>query len=611
MKSTRLAFAFFVGLLALAAQPTFAQQLYSDTVGPVTFGKVKRQAAVEVPYITWGGDVATFHANGGLTTKQNSIFQKHGLNLKLVAGDDFAEQVRRYVSGQSPFLRGELRMIGLASEIIGANEATKPVVFLQLTWSVGDHMVGREGLKSLDGLSGKKIALQRGGPHVGMVDDILRTAKLTWQDIQVVWTDDLTGAKGPAELFRQDATIDACMVISPDMIGLTGGLESKGSGAEGSVKNAHVVISTASMSRSIADVYACRKDYFDANRAEIEKFAAGYLKASEEIVALRNEYNESGKSEAYTKVLKLTQQIYGEEVIPTLEVDAHGLISDATFVGLPGNVSFFTEEGNLNNFARKQAAALDLAVGQGYAKARAGFFAAGFDYAKIKELGGLRAVAATGERFGPGRGETDQEFIGDEAIDENTILTFTIEFESDQSDFSADVYGPEFLRAVEAASTFGNAVIAVRGHADPTLTLSQLLRAGMASGRIKRTGQRGNYRYFLDGKPLDISRTAEIIELIEKGEFAGNAEFNPRETMQAALNLSKLRADAVRDAVVAYAAANGYTLDASQIQPLGVGVREPVIPVPQNLEDAQANRRVEFRLLRVSAEAVSADEFDL
>ena len=44
------------------------------------------------------------------------------------------------------------------------------------------------------------------------------------------------------------------MVISPDMLGLTGGVDSQGTGAEGTVKNAHVVVSTAEPQRSIADV---------------------------------------------------------------------------------------------------------------------------------------------------------------------------------------------------------------------------------------------------------------------------------------------------------------------------------------------------------------------
>ena len=43
-----------------------------------------------------------------------------------------------------------------------------------------------------------KIAIQKGGPHVGMLNDILRTAQVDWKDIHVVWTEDVSGDKGPA-----------------------------------------------------------------------------------------------------------------------------------------------------------------------------------------------------------------------------------------------------------------------------------------------------------------------------------------------------------------------------------------------------------------------------
>jgi ABC-type nitrate/sulfonate/bicarbonate transport system substrate-binding protein len=613
MRSSRQ---FLVGCLALllAATGLFSTEAargaesFADSVGPVTVAAVKNTKPLEVPFIIWGGDVATFLANGGLTTKPGTIFQKQGLDLKLVPGDNFVEQVRRYMAGQTPFLRGEMQMIGLASEVTGSDPRTKPVVFLQMTWSAGDHLVAREGIKSLDDLKGKKIAIQKGGPHVGMVDEILRRVKLTWDDITVVWADDLTGAKGPAELFRKDPSIDACTVISPDMIGLTGGPDSKGSGAEGTVKGAHVAISTATMSRSIADVYACRKDFYDAHRDIVEKFAAGYLKATEDLVALKNEYNEKGQSPKYMDILKLTQTIYGPDTIPTLEVDAHGLVSDATFVGLPGNVSFFTDKGNLAGFDKKQQAVLDLAVGQGYAKVRSGFFGPDFDYQKLAKTGGLKAVASSsaGGRF------TDAEsvdmFAGDE-LDENTLYQFTIGFEPNQNTFSADVYGQEFLRAVEAATTFGNAVIAIRGHADPTKTLVDLIQAGMASGTIKRSGTKGDYKYFVNGKPLDLSQTQAVVDLIDKGAFVSGS-INPRETMQAALNLSRTRAEAVRDAIIAYASANELTIDITQLQPVGVGVREPLVPKPTNIEEARQNMRVEFRVLKVPAEVVKQGDFD-
>ena len=583
-------------------------QSFGELVGSVSVGPVKDGGAVEVPFITWGGDVATFYANGGLKTAEGSLLQRQGLNVSLRPGDDFVEQVRRYMAGDSPMLRGTLRMIGQASEVIGSDPRTKPVVFLQLTWSAGDHLVSRERLKTLDSLRGAKVVLQRGGPHVGMLDDALRAAQLKWSDLEVVWVDDLTGPEGPAARFREDESIDATCVITPDMLGLTGGLESTGSGAEGTVAGARVLVSTAQMSRSIADVYAVRKDWFDANRPWVEKFTAGYLRASELTAAMRDGFEESGRGPEYLELLGLAREIYGREVLPTLEVDAHGLLLDCTFVGLPGNRAFFEARGNLSGFEAKQAQALDLAVELGLAGERVGFLSPNFDYAQLIELGGLERTE------GQGGGRIAAEAIDlfpDQAVaDEDTLLSFTITFEPNQDEFSAQVYGPEFRRAVETASTFGNAVVVIRGHSDPTKTLVDLVRAGLSTGVLSRSGSSGDYQYFFDGRPIDLETTPRLLELIEAGRFDGVADANPRETMQAALNLSRARAVAVRSAIVDFASDQGLRLDATQIQPVGVGVAEPLIAKPTNMSEARQNMRVEFRLVKVPAEVVSPSDFD-
>ena len=591
----------------LIATPATQGQSFSDLVGNVAVGEVKKTAKVEVPYITWGGDVATFYANGGLNTKKNTIYHDLGLDLELKAGDDFIEQVRRYMKGETPLLRGTLRMIGQASEVIGSNPKTKPVVFMQMTWSAGDHLVSRGNVKTLDSLRGKKVVLQQGGPHVGMLDDVLRAAQLTWDDIEVVWVDQLTGPGGPAERFAKDLSIDVCCVISPDMIGLTGGPESSGTGAEGTIKGARVLVSTAQMSRSIADVYVARKDWYDANREWVDKFVAGYFKASEDVATMRNQFEEKGDAKNYLSTLKVAQSIFGEDVLPTLEIDAHGLLLDCTFVGLPGNRAFFEDRSNLSGFEAKQRQALDLATSRGYAKVRAGFFGPGLDYGRIATLGNLTITQASG---GQRIAESVELFPGDETLDENTILAFTINFEPNQNEFPAEVYGPEFLRAIENASTFGNAVVAIRGHSDPTKTLVDLVKAGLTKGVLTRSGSRGSYRYFLNGRPLDLDNTNELVKLIQSGAFDGDAQSNPRETMQAALNLSRSRAVTVRDAIIEYARGQGYKLDSSQIQPVGVGVGEPLINKPANMNEARENMRVEFRLIKVPAEVVSPSDFD-
>ena len=596
-------------LVSCLCATAWSQEPFKQLVGDVKVGPVKSGGPLEVPYITWGGDVATFYANGGLTTAPGTIFQKQGLNLKLVAGDDFVEQVRRYQRGDSPFLRGTFSMIGLASEVLGDDPRTKAVVFLQLTWSAGDHMVSREALKKTNDLKGKKIALQKGGPHVGMLDDILRLAGLKWSDVNVVWADELTGPKSPAAMFRKDASIDACMVISPDMISLTGGLDVVGTGAEGTVKGAKVLDSTAYLSRSIADVYAVRKDYYDANKEVVEKFTAGYLKACEEIVPLKKVFDSTGNSPKYMDVLKLTQTIYGKEVSPTLDVDAHGLISDCTFVGLPGNISFFTDTSNLAGFEKKQQLALDLAVNQGYAKVRTGFFPSGLDYDKLRKLGSLTAEGGPkGPRITNAEVVNPSDFDPGK-LDERTILTFTINFEPNQDSFPLDVYGADFQKALEVATTYGNTVLSIRGHSDPTKTLADMIRAGMTKGTIQRSGAAGNYKYFLDKKPLDLADTSTVVKAIEAGGFDGTNP-NPRETMQAALNLSFSRARAVREAIMEYAKTRNVRMDESQLQPTGVGVREPLIARPTNLDEAKQNMRVEFRILKIPAEAIAPSDFD-
>lgn len=605
----KLLTSFWLLAVCCLASPILGQQKFSEILGDVKVQPVTNNATLEVPFITWGGDVATFLANGDLQTQPGSIYEKLGLKLKLTPGDDFPSQVKDYLSGKTPFLRGTVHMLGQASEVLGADPRTKPVVVLQLSWSAGDHIVARGSLKTLNDLKGKKIACQQGGPHVGLLYDSLAAAQLAKEDVQIVWTKGLTGPEGAAELFRQDSTIDACCVITPDMLGLTGGFDQKGSGAEGTVEGAHVVNSTQQMSRSIADVYAVRKDWYDANKETVQKFVSGYLKASDELVAERKAFEDSKKmSDKYKTVLTTSQRIFGPEVLPTLEIDAHGLLLDCTFVGVPGQIAFFRDKGNLAGFSQKMTEALDLATKWGYATTRMGFDPPDFDYQKLAGLSGVKYVEPkAAERFSTDAESADM-FLG-ENLDSNTIVSFTINFEPNQEEFSADQYGAEFNRALKAASTFGNARVVIRGHSDPTKTLLDLVKAGMAKNIIRQTGKPGDYKYFYQGKPLDLSNMKDLVELIGKGAFSGGTP-DPAVTMQAAMNLSKSRADKVKEALTQYATSQGVNVDISQITPVGAGVMEPVIAKPRNIKEAMENMRVEFRIVKVDAESIAPGDFD-
>ncbi|MFM8213273.1 MAG: ABC transporter substrate-binding protein [Pirellula sp.] len=612
--SQAIRFLILVSLALVTAPKSFAQELFSQLVGPIQVGTVESgpkasSKTVQIPYIFWGGDIATFLANGDLKTQQGSTYQQMGLDMQLVAGDDFVGQVRNYVSGKSPMLRGTMHMIGLAGEVLGADPRTKPVIVLQLSWSAGDHIVAKKGVKNLNELKGKKIACQQGGPHVGLLYDSLAAAGLGREDVEIVWTKDITGPDGPAVAFKNDSSIDACCVVTPDMIGLTSGLDATGTGAEGTVEGAHVVNSTVQMSRSIADVYAVRRDWYDANKEWVSKFVAGHLKATEQLVAMRKVFGETGKmSKEYEQILNLSQRIFGKEVLPTLEGDVHGLLLDCGFVGLPGQIAFFKQKSNASGFDEVMSRSINLATQWKYAKARAGFEPNDFDYKKLAQLGGIEYVEPTSvERFNPSA-ESTEMFLG-ENLDANTIVSFSINFEPNEQTFSSDRYGAEFLRALKQASQFGNAAVVIRGHADPSKTLMDLIKAGIAKGIIQQNGTQGNYRYFMNGKPLDLSRTKEVVDLIKNGSFGGGST-DPAVTMQAALSLSQARAEAVKKSLEKFAKDSGITVDLSQIVPVGAGIMEPVIPKPRNIDEAKENMRVEFRIVKVNPEALTPTDFN-
>lgn len=614
---------FTIALLAFAST-TFGQKSFVEQVGNVRAQPLQQNAVMPCPFMTWGGDTPLLVANGNnLVTQSGSEYQKLGLNLKFYRENEFSNQVKDYLNGKTPFLRCTYSMLGPASEILNRDQRTQPVVFCFVSWSQGDHLVSRAELHSLNDLkrSGRKIkvAVQQGGAHVGWLYTLLQTVQLSKDDIEIVWCKEMTGPGSPPEAFKADSTIDAAFAISPDMSALTGGLEKTGNGAEGTVKGAHVLVSTVQMTHAIPDIIAVRRDFFEQHPDYVQKFTAGYLNAVDKVVTMRKDFEATHKLSAqYRAVLQLEQDAFGKDMLPSLENDAHGLLMDCVFGGMPGQPEFFDDKGNLSGFNGQMKVTLDMSQAFGYVTTRQGFVNGHLPWQQIATIGELKYVAPTAVVSIPHIKAEALNLFPDSNLDDKTIATFTIHFDPGSADFSAEQYGADFQRALQAASQFPNAVVVVRGHSDPTKTLVDFLRVGLSRGVIKRTGNPGNFQYYLDGQALDISQTQRVTDFIKSGQFNasglkdgnGHPLDDPRDTMNAAMTLSHSRAQSVKDAIVAMAKQQGTNLDASQIQPLGAGILEPVIAKPHNQQEASQNMRVEFRIIRVPAEAQTPDQFN-
>lgn len=563
-------------------------------------------------YIDWGGDAATLAANGGKQTTQGSVFDRLGLCFTLKDGNDPEAQVKAYLAGTTPYLRLTTQMAADFADQLCVDPKTCPVPIDQLTWSTGgDHIVATADVKDSTGLKGKRIAIQRKGPHGGFLADVVEMdSRLRFSDVTIVEARNLSGDDSPVTLLQQGKA-DVAFVITPDRDLLTSGGKI-GTGAEGSVKGAHEINSTADRSRSIADLYYVNPEYFSAHSTEVTNFVAGQLRGQELVVDGQKAYN-AGGSDDYRKLLAQVADLM--ESVPG-EPDAAGLIADCSFVGHGGNVAFFTDASNPTGWSYFNKRGAEVAKAFGYAKGTTTFKDSPVNW-NDATFGALlqKTEVAKGAAFDRTAVKQQIERMeADGTFGANTRLSFTALFPANEIHVDASRYEPEFERMLGLMSSYRKAPFVIRGHGDPTHMISNVVKAGMQAGQIQQSGNTvDGYTYLMGGRPIDIRRDLRLLKLATSPEFNGmypKGE-NPRELQAAALEMTKARADDTLVAFLAFAKKKGVAVDETQFHTEGVGFAEPLILKAQSPEEAAQNRRVEFSIVHVTAEAVTQSDFDL
>ena len=524
-----------------------------------------------VPMITWGADAVTIHANGdSLTTQAGSAFADEGLTVTLKREDVFAKQVEAYMSCQTPYLRGTVGQLSLASDLTEAQDATKMVVIYQHSWSNGgDALVVSKDIKKPADLAGKTIALQVNGPHVGYIMKLLADAGVDPSTVTFKWTTDLTGldSESTPVLAMLEEEVDAAMVIIPDALALTSG-GAVGTGAEGSVKGAKILLSTKSASRVIADVYAVRADYFAANKAEVMSFVRALHTAED---TLRKLVRAKGtEKDAYKKMIVAVATHLLDA--PTAIGDAEGLYADAETVGISTNQKFFTDSKYPRNFAKVTTEIQSSLVAQGMLSGAHALGIANWDYSVL--AAGIDVGGAVKPRFNAAKLQSAVTAKAAQGgLDEGTLFEFQINFKPNQAAFAAEAYADSFGKVVELAATYPGAVITIEGHSD-------------VLGFLKKRKQN-----------------------------VGDAVLS--KIRQAARNLSIGRANAVRDTIMSMAKQNGFTMDSSQFVTIGHGISMPLTGLksdgrtpnaPKTKSEWLSNMRVVFKLVNIEGES---DSFEL
>jgi NitT/TauT family transport system substrate-binding protein len=445
-----------------------------DSTGITTVKEYKYVAAARLPEVkgissykpmadrtvrfainVWAGWSPIIYANNGF--KAGKVWKTPGgkdFKVELVLIDDPIAMRDAYAAGNLHVGWATLDMLPLFLEGLRKDSRAMPRVFQQVDWSNGgDGIVVRDAIKTTADLRGKTIVLAQNSPSHFFVLNALINGGVQPAEVDFKFTQDAFQA---AAAFNADKRLAGCVSWAPDIYNLE------------KVRGNHVLVTTSTANKLIADVWFARADFAKDNPDVTEGLARGIFDAMEDLKA------QDGKQ----KVAKLMAVGYS---IP--ESDALGMLGDAHSTNYAENREFFLNQNNPTNFERTWSTAYFL-----YKKINAVTEQTPFD--QVMDFSVIQKLGAE-PRYASQKNEYDVHFApasaGSIQGEKDEILTKTvvIHFFPNSWDLNKkitrtadgkeveELYDPNVGFVVEEvgklAGQYGAARIVIEGHTDGSM----------------------------------------------------------------------------------------------------------------------------------------------
>jgi NitT/TauT family transport system substrate-binding protein len=272
----------------------------------------------------WAGWSPIILANNGF--KAGKAWKTPGgkdFKLELVLIDDPIAMRDAYAAGNLHVGWATLDMLPLFLEGLRKDSRVMPRVYQQVDWSNGgDGIVVRDAIKTMADLRGKTVVLAQNSPSHFFILNALINAGVQPAEVEFKFTQDAFQA---AAAFNADKRLAGCVSWAPDIYNLE------------KVKGNHMLVTTSTANKLIADVWFARADFAKDNPDIMEGITRGIFDA---MVELKSQ-------EAKQKVSKLMAAGYS---IP--EGDALGMLGDAHSTNYAENRDFFLNQNNPTSFER-------------------------------------------------------------------------------------------------------------------------------------------------------------------------------------------------------------------------------------------------------------------
>ena len=406
----------------------------------------------------WAGWSPIILANNGF--KPGKLWKTPGgkdFKVELVLIDDPIAMRDAYASGKLHIGWATLDMVPLFLEGLRKDSRVMPRVYQQVDWSNGgDGIVVRDSVKTMADLRGKTVVLAQNSPSHFFILNAVINAGVPPAEVEFKFTQDAFQA---AAAFNADKRLAGAVSWAPDIYNLE------------KVKGNHMLVTTATANKLIADVWFARADFAKDNPEIMEGITRGIFDA---MVDLKTQ-------ESKQKVAKLMAAGYS---IP--EGDALGMLGDAHSTNYAENRDFFLNQNNPTSFERTWSTAYFL-----YKRINAVTEQTPFDqvmdFSIIQKLGSEQKYASQKNEydvhFAPASAGTVQ---GEK--DEILTKTVVIHFFPNSWDLNKKVtrdsagkdveelYDPNVGFVVEEigklAGQYGAARIVIEGHTDASMKAS-------------------------------------------------------------------------------------------------------------------------------------------
>ena len=272
----------------------------------------------------WAGWSPIIYANNGFKPgKAWKATNGKEFKVELVLIDDPIAMRDAYAAGNLHIGWATLDMLPLFLEGLRKDSRVMPRVYQQVDWSNGgDGIVVRDTVKTMADVRGKTIVLAQNSPSHFFILNALINAGVQPAEVQFKFTQDAFQA---AAAFNADKRLAGVVSWAPDIYNLE------------KVKGNHMLVTTATANKLIADVWFARADFAKDNPDIMEGIARGIFDA---MVDLKTQ-------DAKQKVAKLMAAGYS---IP--ESDALGMLGDAHSTNYAENRDFFLNQNNPTSFER-------------------------------------------------------------------------------------------------------------------------------------------------------------------------------------------------------------------------------------------------------------------